>query len=106
VVALTGRAPDPRLPAAASLPRHRLSQRSEGFDRRRTLADDLQPFMPGIPALDAFPQAVWDRSLARARQAAGADALSYRPSAGEPELRQAIATYMRAACSVTPTRCS
>ncbi len=97
VVALTGRAPDPRLPAAASLPRHRLSQRSEGFDRRRTLADDLLPFMPGIPALDAFPQAVWDRSLARARQAAGADALSYRPSTGEPELRQAIATYMRAA---------
>ncbi|TBO30260.1 PLP-dependent aminotransferase family protein [Aquabacterium lacunae] len=97
VVAPVGRPPSPPVTNPRSLPWHRMSQRSEGFDRRRTVADDLQPFMPGIPALDAFPQAVWGRSMARARQMAGADSLSYRPAAGEPELRQAIATYMRAA---------
>ncbi len=74
-----------------------LSRRSQGFDRRRSLADDLLPLMPGIPALDAFPQAVWARHVAQVSKGAGPDTLCYRPSAGEPELRQAIATYMRAA---------
>ncbi len=77
-----------------------LSRRTEGFDRRRTPDDDLKPFMPGIPALDAFPRAIWHRLMEQARRASGAEALSYRPAAGEPELRQAIATYLRASRGV------
>jgi len=77
-----------------------LSKRTQGFNRRRTLQDDLLPFMPGIPALDAFPRALWHRLTEQARRHSNADALSYRDTAGEPELRQAIATYLRAARGV------
>jgi GntR family transcriptional regulator/MocR family aminotransferase len=77
-----------------------LSRRTQGFNRRRTLQDDLLPLMPGIPALDAFPRALWHRLTEQARKHSGIDALSYRDTAGEPELRQAIATYLRAARGV------
>lgn len=77
-----------------------LSKRTHGFNRRRSPADELLPFMPGIPALDAFPRLLWDRLMAQARRHSGSEALSYRHTAGEPELRQAIATYLRAARGV------
>lgn len=77
-----------------------LARRTQGFNRRRSVMDDLLPFMPGIPALDAFPRALWHRLMEQARRHSGVDALSYRHTAGEPELRQAIATYLRAARGV------
>jgi len=77
-----------------------LSRRSEGFHRLRDPAQELLPFMPGIPALDAFPIAQWDRLMAQSRRHSGSDALCYRDPSGEPELRQAIATYLRAARGV------
>ncbi len=86
---------------AATLPG--LSRRTEGFSRRRSPEDELMPFMPGIPALDAFPRSLWDRLMAQARRHSGPEVLSYRHSAGEPELRQAIATYLRAARGVHAT---
>lgn len=85
-------------PAAAPVPG--LSQRVAGRGRLRDPRDDLRPFMPGTPALDAFPFDAWRRLLERAqRQATPAD-LGYRHAAGEPELRQAIATHLRAARGV------
>ena len=86
------------LKSASPLPG--LARRTQGFNRRRSVSDDLLPFMPGIPALDAFPRALWHRLMEQARRQSSIDALSYRHTAGEPELRQAIATYLRAARGV------
>ncbi len=92
------------VPASRVAASHRmdvgLSQRVRGLDRRRTPQDDLRPFMPGVPALDAFPLASWQRALDRAGGGLGQDDLGYRHPLGEPELRQAIATYLRAARGV------
>ncbi|MDE2594545.1 MAG: GntR family transcriptional regulator, partial [Burkholderiales bacterium] len=77
-----------------------LSQRVRGLVFRRTPQDDLLPFRPGIPALDAFPLPAWQRALDRAGSGLRGDDLGYRYAMGEPELRQAIATYLRAARGV------
>lgn len=84
-----------------SAARHQaLSQRTRQCSRRRTPEDDLRPFMPGVPALDAFPLSLWRRLCERADRAASPGDLSYRHAVGEPELRQAIATYLRASRGV------
>ena len=86
----------PRRPEASEV----LSRRTRLCDRRRLPEEDLQPFMPGMPALDAFPLPIWQRLCDRAlRQGSRLD-LGYRHAVGEPELRQAIATYLRAARGV------
>jgi GntR family transcriptional regulator/MocR family aminotransferase len=77
-----------------------LSARVQACDRRRTPEDDMRPFMPGMPALDAFPMRTWQRLMDRAARQAQPIDLGYRQSVGEPELRQAIATYLRAARGV------
>ncbi|RZL01972.1 MAG: PLP-dependent aminotransferase family protein [Rubrivivax sp.] len=77
-----------------------LSARVQPFNRRRTAEQDLLPFMPGIPALDAFPVRTWRRLLQGAWHDPALAMLSYRPAMGEPELRQAIATHVRAARGV------
>jgi GntR family transcriptional regulator/MocR family aminotransferase len=78
-----------------------LSARVQACDRRRDPQDDLRPFMPGMPALDAFPTQAWQRLCDRAaRHTSGLD-LGYRHAMGEPELRQAIATYLRASRGVS-----
>ncbi len=77
-----------------------LAQRTQGLERRRPAEMDAWPLMPGIPALDAFPMRAWSALVDRhARQATPADA-AYRDSMGEPDLRQAIASYLRAARGV------
>jgi GntR family transcriptional regulator/MocR family aminotransferase len=54
----------------------------------------LQPFMMGVPALDAFPRGLWTRLLSRqARQLAPASMI-YSDPAGHPPLREAIAQYL------------
>lgn len=77
-----------------------LSERVRSFNRRRTAEQDMLPFMPGIPALDAFPVRTWRRLLQGAWNDPDPALLSYRPAVGEPELRQAIATHVRAARGV------
>lgn len=77
-----------------------LSHRVGRLNRSRTPADDLKPFMPGMPALDAFPLAKWQRAVDRADRCLSPQELGYRYALGEPELRQAIATYVRAARGV------
>lgn len=85
---------------AASPAGAQVSQRVASCDRRRTPDDDLRPFMPGVPALDAFPFATWQRLCDRALKQGSTLDLGYRHAVGEPELRQAIATYLRAARGV------
>lgn len=77
-----------------------MSQRALAWRRHRTPQDDLKPFMPGMPAMDALPLRAWQRSMDRAARWLGAADWGYRDACGEPELRQAIATYVQASRGV------
>lgn len=89
---------DTRTRPVATLPP--LSGRSGGVQRPRSAEDQLRPFVPGNPGLDAFPWRVWQRVRARAERQTAAHEAGYRGAGGEPELRQAIATYLRASRGV------
>jgi GntR family transcriptional regulator/MocR family aminotransferase len=90
-----GPAPAPRTvglrPGTAALSRRgqRLAAGSRGALPERTA------FAPGLPALDRFPFASWNRFLTRAQRTAAAADLGYRHAAGHPDLRRAIAGYLR-----------
>ncbi|MBC7700890.1 PLP-dependent aminotransferase family protein [Aquabacterium sp.] len=99
----TGQAVSSVPTAGLAAPPPALSDRIQAFNRRRTAEQDLMPFMPGIPALDEFPLRTWRRLLNAAWRDQSPDLLSYRPAVGELELRQAIATYVRAARGVVCT---
>jgi GntR family transcriptional regulator / MocR family aminotransferase len=60
----------------------------------------LRAFRPGVPALDAFPAALWSRIAARAWRDATRSTLAYGDPAGYAPLRQAIADYLRASRAV------
>jgi len=62
-----------------------------------------RPFRPGVPALDAFPMALWARLSARHWQRAGRRHLAYGHSAGHQPLREAIAQHVAAARGVRCT---
>ncbi len=51
-------------------------------------------FVAGLPAVDEFPIAVWERLRAQVLAKKGANLLRYASSRGETELRKAIATYL------------
>jgi GntR family transcriptional regulator / MocR family aminotransferase len=90
----------PRPGHAGALRTPSLSARVAHCHRLRAPEFDMRPFMPGVPALDAFPMGLWRRLSERAARQAQPIDLCYRHAVGEPELRQAIATYMRAARGV------
>lgn len=77
-----------------------LGQRARAWQRHRTPEDDLKPFMPGIPAMDALPLKAWQRAMDRASRCLIGQDWGYRDACGEPELKQAIATYVRASRGV------
>ena len=52
-------------------------------------------FVPALPALDEFPIAVWERLRADVLATKGAHLLQYASSRGDPDLRKAIAAYLR-----------
>jgi GntR family transcriptional regulator/MocR family aminotransferase len=55
----------------------------------------LYDLRPGTPDLAGFPRAAWQRAHARALREAPDDALRYPDPAGAPELRVALADYLR-----------
>lgn len=57
-------------------------------------------FVPGLPALDAFPWAAWQRLLRRHRQHQRGQWLDYGAAGGHPDLKMAIADYVRLARNV------
>ncbi|RDK02159.1 PLP-dependent aminotransferase family protein [Paraburkholderia lacunae] len=65
------------------------------FGATRTHADNTLPLTPGTPALDRFPLGAWRRALERSMERALPLALGYGAPAGEPALREAIATHLR-----------
>ncbi|MEM7033724.1 MAG: PLP-dependent aminotransferase family protein [Chloroflexota bacterium] len=82
-----------------------LSQRGAKLAKASTVlrSSELtsQAFRPGLPALDAFPFKLWERLIIRHWRNASPEYLGYSQSAGYPPLREAIATYLRAARGVT-----
>src|SRR5438552_5344995 len=52
-------------------------------------------FVPAVAALDEFPIAIWERLRAQVLAKKGAHLLQYASSRGDPELRKALATYLR-----------
>ena len=54
----------------------------------------LQPFQLGVPALDAFPRALWQRIVARQLRGSTVASSALPPAGGLPELREAIAHYL------------
>ncbi len=51
-------------------------------------------FRHGLPALDLFPRAAWQKAVARTVAAIPARRLGYGDPAGAPELRAALAAYL------------
>src|SRR5438046_10095089 len=51
-------------------------------------------FVAGLPAVDEFPIAVWERLREQVLAKKGAHLLRYASSRGETELRKAIAAYL------------
>ena len=57
-------------------------------------AGRVLPLQMGLPALDAFPLALWQRLLAKRVRAWAAVDLAYPPSGGDAELKVALAKYL------------
>ncbi|QGZ64534.1 aminotransferase class I/II-fold pyridoxal phosphate-dependent enzyme [Paraburkholderia acidisoli] len=72
-----------------------LSRRARALPPRRPSHAGPTALRPGTPALDAFPLAQWRSAVERASRDVRASDLGYGDSAGLPELRQAIAQYVR-----------
>ena len=78
---------------------HSLSKRGQVLARNPVTVTErpvgaLRPFVPGIPALDEFPMALWSRLLARRWRDESRALLNYGPAAGHRPLREAIAAYL------------
>ncbi|GAB7535968.1 MocR-like pyridoxine biosynthesis transcription factor PdxR [Burkholderia sp. 3C] len=93
-VARTG-LPPARADQATPLALPPLSHRAAGLSRQADRPYATGAFVPGVPALDAFPLAAWRRAVERAWRRVGPAQLDYQPGAGNLRLRQAIATYLR-----------
>ncbi|MEP6474136.1 MAG: PLP-dependent aminotransferase family protein [Gemmatimonadota bacterium] len=80
----------------------RLSHRGRVFAGYRGHGQPLvgRAFTPSIPAADLFPRQVWSRLLSRAVKRSGTDTWAYGASAGQPELRAAIAAHIAGARAV------
>src|SRR6202167_3651619 len=61
------------------------------------------PFRPSVPALDLFPQALWNRIRSRLARSLPATLYTYGDAAGYAPLRRVIANYLRAARGVRCT---
>jgi GntR family transcriptional regulator / MocR family aminotransferase len=75
-----------------------VSQRGKLFAQTRvTVAErvgKMRPFIPGVPALDELPIAVWSRLMAQRWRQLPRDLLNYGAAAGYWPLREAIAAYL------------
>jgi GntR family transcriptional regulator/MocR family aminotransferase len=84
----------------SALPQAGLSQRALDLRTVQGEPDRMGAFVPGVPALEQFPMALWRRLLERALRGMTVRQLNYGDHAGEPLLREAIADHLRAARGV------
>jgi GntR family transcriptional regulator/MocR family aminotransferase len=82
-----------------------LSQRGERIASTHIshMVGEPRPFQTGVPALDAFPRALWAKLTARHWRSTPATLLSYSSPAGYQPLREAIAAYLTSARGVQCT---
>ncbi|OXJ30629.1 DNA-binding protein [Burkholderia sp. HI2714] len=73
----------------------RLSERVHGLENADPEPERMLPFVPGLPSLDEFPVVQWRRCIERAWRAIKPAQLAYGPVEGLPELRRAVAAYIR-----------
>ncbi|MEK7886064.1 PLP-dependent aminotransferase family protein [Burkholderia contaminans] len=73
----------------------RLSERVHGLENADPEPERMLPFIPGLPSLDEFPVAQWRRCIERAWRTVKPAQLAYGPVEGLPELRRAVAAYIR-----------
>ncbi|KQV85370.1 DNA-binding protein [Massilia sp. Root351] len=85
---------------AAGTPFPGLSRRALNLREVAGPAHQMGAFVPGVPALDAFPVAHWRRLLDKAWRGLNPAQLNYGDPAGEPALRSAIADHLRASRGV------
>lgn len=64
---------------------------------RSLLSGEAPSFRPGLPALDRFPLALWQRLVAQRARVVDPDLLSYAGPLGYAPLRRALAQYLRVA---------
>ena len=86
--------PKPKTPLHVPARWARILARDPQFGARRDAA--IAPFTLGMPAVDAFPAALWSRITAR-RWRSGAVYLGHAATAGDDALRIAIAAYVTSA---------
>ena len=86
--------------SAPAVPPAGLSQRVRNLRPVSGPAERMGAFVPGVPALDQFPMALWRRMMERALRAVTVTQLNYGDPAGEPQLREAIADHLRASRGV------
>jgi GntR family transcriptional regulator/MocR family aminotransferase len=91
--------PAPRKPAGAPA-NGAIARRMQGVRTMAEADSDTGAFAPGVPALDAFPVALWRRALDRAWRSMDSDELNYADTAGIPALREEISAYLRASRGV------
>lgn len=75
--------------------RVRLSDRVHGLDNPQPEPDRMLPFVPGLPSLHEFPVLQWRRCVERAWKRIQPAQLAYGPTEGLPELRRAVAAYIK-----------
>ena len=99
----------PSLPQATTQPistappiTRNLSQRARQLPRTAG-GDAVLPFVLGVPDLHAFPWQAWSRELQRAWGEVSARQVASAVPGGEPELRQAVATFLSARRGVACT---
>src|SRR5882724_11904610 len=73
------------------------------FDLGATNAPGGVSLISGIPAVDEFPIAVWERLRAQVLAKKGAHLLRYASNRGDADLRKAIAAYL---CDFRGARCN
>lgn len=93
-----GEAPSPVTPAVDSVSLSARGMALLGFCHPRQ--DRFPAFVPGVPALDRFPHAQWQRLLHRHLQRMPTDWLAYQAQGGVPALRESLADYLQLSRSV------
>ncbi len=80
----------------SSPPAPQLSDRGTLLSGFRGFREPLigRAFAPSVPALELFPRQIWTRLITRAHQRPGMSGWAYGPTAGLPELREAIAAHL------------
>ncbi|MBZ5792242.1 PLP-dependent aminotransferase family protein [Burkholderia contaminans] len=72
-----------------------LSERVHGLENADPEPERMLPFVPGLPSLGEFPVAQWRRCIEHAWKIIKPAQLAYGPVEGLPELRRAVAAYIR-----------